>query len=344
MSNCTSTFARRLHWVAGGLLVTCGLTVTACGSTGAPRSSRPSPAPTSTVSSPKPTLSGNINSSKQTASAPTATRVKSSGPVNRTAREASPTASTGPSFGKIAGWYAGGTADAGWLYIGSDGASRYRAPDSVACPTCMTASAPIASLDFSLSALSSTGSGAYTASGTVTATSDPAWATQISPRATVGSLISLTLAPGGRLSLSVLPPNDELLGPTGPLAPKMVLPVLYIPPSPFGGYSGRYPTTIAFSGDSGNIVSGISWTSWGPQEAVGHGTWTYQDCVPNCAAGSQTPYPATLTLSDPGGGQAPVSSSVYKTITEVRSGPHGGVPERFIYGSQGWDDPALAAH
>lgn len=43
------------------------------------------------------------------------------------------------------------------------------------------------------------------------------------------------------------------------------LPVLVVP-SVYGsaGYSGRFPRTIDFSGDAGNIVGGISWSSWGP--------------------------------------------------------------------------------
>lgn len=322
----------------------CGLTVTACGSTSAPRASRPTTAPTPTVNSPHQTVNATTNSPKQAAPTLNATSLNAGSPTSGT----SGADSSGPSFARIAGWYAGGTADAGWLYIRSDGASRYRSPDSVACPTCMTASAPIASLDFSLSALSSTGPGTYTASGTVTATSDPAWAAQFSPKATVGSPISLTIAAPGQLSLSVLLPNDVLLGPTA-AAPgsRTPLPVLYIPSAPYGGYSGRYPTNINFSADSGNIVSNISWSSWGQQEAVGHGTWTELDCVPSCAAGSRTPYPATLTLSNPGSGgpsPAPISSLVYRTITEVRGGPHGGSPVVVNYGSHGWNDPAFAAY
>lgn len=109
------------------------------------------------------------------------------------------------------------------------------------------------------------------------------------------------------------------------------LPVLYIPPGAPGlpsGYSGRYPTTIAFSGDGGNVVGRISWSSWGPEQAVGLGIWSYLDCVPDCADGSDTPYPATLTLSEPAGG-------MYRKITEVTTGPHGFT---FVvtYGSQSW--------
>lgn len=93
------------------------------------------------------------------------------------------------------------------------------------------------------------------------------------------------------------------------------LPVLFVP-SHYGspGFDGRYPRTIAFSADGGNIVGGISWSAWGATEAVGHGTWTYQNCIPDCAQGSQTPYPATITLSLPAGGR-------YTRLVEETGGP-----------------------
>ena len=69
------------------------------------------------------------------------------------------------------------------------------------------------------------------------------------------------------------------------------------------GYSGIKPGEIGFSGDGGYIVTGIVWSSWGPHEADGTGTSNIQGCVPDCAAGSETPYPDTIVLSDPQGGQ-----------------------------------------
>ena len=104
-----------------------------------------------------------------------------------------------------------GTADGGSLYIRSDGASRFRAPDTWVCPTCSTASVPpIASLDFSLTSISSSGPGAYTAAGRITATSDPYWASHLSSTAIAGSPIWLSRTPGGHLTLSVLSGSDIL--------------------------------------------------------------------------------------------------------------------------------------
>ncbi len=70
-----------------------------------------------------------------------------------------------------------------------------------------------------------------------------------------------------------------------------------------------------FSGDAGDIVTGITWLSWTGTQAVGNGTWTYQNCVPDCASGSQTLYPAMIVLSDPVKG-------VFTSITETTTGPH----------------------
>ena len=68
-------------------------------------------------------------------------------------------------------------------------------------------------------------------------------------------------------------------------------------------YSGIKPGEIAFSGDGGYIITGITWSSWGPNEADGTGTSNIQGCVPNCATGSETPYSDTIVLSDVQGGQ-----------------------------------------
>ncbi len=63
------------------------------------------------------------------------------------------------------------------------------------------------------------------------------------------------------------------------------------------GYDGREPSTIGFSRDSSNIVSHLTWSSWGPTAAVGHGTLGLNNCKPNCATGTVTQVSATVGLS-----------------------------------------------
>lgn len=119
-----------------------------------------------------------------------------------------------PNFSVIEGTYIGGTADAGSLFVRADGASRFSGPDTVACPTCVTATAPLATVDFSLTILHATGGGAQSASGSITAESDPAWAAQLGsgpPGAgPIGAALSLTVSATGTLALSFLPADDQL--------------------------------------------------------------------------------------------------------------------------------------
>jgi serine/threonine protein kinase len=80
-----------------------------------------------------------------------------------------------------------------------------------------------------------------------------------------------------------------------------------------GSYTGMKPTEIDFSGDSGNIVTKISWSSWTATEASGTGTSDIDSCNPNCAQAPPSLVPATITLS------APVDGKFTKMI-ETRNG------------------------
>jgi hypothetical protein len=69
-----------------------------------------------------------------------------------------------------------------------------------------------------------------------------------------------------------------------------------------GPYHGRRPTTIDISGDGGDIVTALHWSSWTASSAAGKGTSNVQSCVPNCAEGTDTPVSTSIKLTDPAHG------------------------------------------
>jgi hypothetical protein len=95
-----------------------------------------------------------------------------------------------------------------------------------------------------------------------------------------------------------------------------------------GQYSGVKPKVVAFSGDSGNIVTKLKWR-WTNTVAVGHGTSDIQGCVPNCATGSETPVAATVTFSRLRHGR-------FTKVVELRHG------QRLVgyYGRDSWPEGA----
>jgi hypothetical protein len=95
-----------------------------------------------------------------------------------------------------------------------------------------------------------------------------------------------------------------------------LLPITTLPTATLGAWTGIEPTLVQFSGDAGNIVTDITWSSWNDNAAVGEGSWGYDNCLPDCAGGIVTHYPARITLSDPSGGR-------FTQLTEDQSGPFG---------------------
>jgi hypothetical protein len=95
-----------------------------------------------------------------------------------------------------------------------------------------------------------------------------------------------------------------------------LLPITTLPTVTLGTWTGIEPSLMQFSGDSGNIVSNIMWSSWNNSSAVGTGAWGYDDCVPDCAQGTVTDYPTTITLSHPSDGR-------FTQLTEDQSAPFG---------------------
>jgi hypothetical protein len=57
------------------------------------------------------------------------------------------------------------------------------------------------------------------------------------------------------------------------------------------------PTVMDNSVDGVLYVEGLTWSDWGGPTATGTGTMEVNNCEPNCASGTRTGYPATVTLS-----------------------------------------------
>lgn len=121
-----------------------------------------------------------------------------------------PTTSPSASLGVFVGRYVGSTGGSGGAEIKDDGSGRFEIADQIACPSCSTASAPRATIDFKLTAPAPTGSGGYRATGVITAESNPALATAIGA-GPVGVSFEATLSAAGGLTLSFLRPENVLL-------------------------------------------------------------------------------------------------------------------------------------
>jgi hypothetical protein len=79
-----------------------------------------------------------------------------------------------------------------------------------------------------------------------------------------------------------------------------------------GDYTGTEPTQITFNANSGNVVTGIDWTTWSASGATGAGQSAVDACLPACV---QAPLPVatTIVLSDPVHGQ-------FTELAETRAG------------------------
>ena len=87
-----------------------------------------------------------------------------------------------------------------------------------------------------------------------------------------------------------------------------------------GGYHGIKPTEIDFSADAGNIVTGITWSSWTATRALGSGTSDIDTCTPSCAAAPTDLVTTQLVLSQPVDGH-------FTVISEIRNG----TTQAFVY-------------
>ena len=57
------------------------------------------------------------------------------------------------------------------------------------------------------------------------------------------------------------------------------------------------PTQIVDSGDGSGYVKDLVWTGWGAPEAHATGVQEIDNCVPSCANGTYSGFPATVTVA-----------------------------------------------
>ena len=56
---------------------------------------------------------------------------------------------------------------------------------------------------------------------------------------------------------------------------------------------------VLYCADAGQILNEISWSSWTPNEAIGMGTSTANDCEPSCAEGKDVISAVEIKLTKP---------------------------------------------
>jgi hypothetical protein len=144
------------------------------------------------------------------------------------------------------------------------------------------------------------------------------------PSASGASTASTPTQPGQIISsdASTAPPSTSVstVPPSTPVSTPPSTPVSNPPSSPAqlpvlaaGSYTGMKPAEIDFSGDSTNVVTKISWTSWTATTASGSGTSDIDSCNPNCAQAPPSLVPTTITLTDPVNGK-------FTKMIEARNG------------------------
>jgi hypothetical protein len=71
------------------------------------------------------------------------------------------------------------------------------------------------------------------------------------------------------------------------------------------GCAGEAPPTLdpasipVACADGSAVVTHLTWSTWTASKATGHGTLELNNCTPNCAGGTFSPFAATVTLSEP---------------------------------------------
>jgi len=113
------------------------------------------------------------------------------------------------------------------------------------------------------------------------------------------SRLKADLAKYGRLTLKLSARMTDAVGGSASATRTITLARPPLPVLIAGPYRGRRPSTIDISGDAGDIVAGLRWSSWAASSATGEGTSNIQNCVPDCASGTDTPVPTSIKLLNP---------------------------------------------
>jgi hypothetical protein len=80
-------------------------------------------------------------------------------------------------------------------------------------------------------------------------------------------------------------------------------PSVYALPGCYGGDTqpAERPTQAQFQtcADGSKELTGLTWTNFGPDGADGAGTYSFQVCEPNCAAGHRVSFPVVVHADEP---------------------------------------------
>jgi hypothetical protein len=86
--------------------------------------------------------------------------------------------------------------------------------------------------------------------------------------------------------------------------------------------------------DGSKELTGLTWTAFGPTGADGTGTYSYQVCDPNCAAGYRVSFPVVIHAGEPqaapAGSGCPAQTQFYRNLVIAypaeMPGADGGAP------------------
>lgn len=128
------------------------------------------------------------------------------------------------------------------------------------------------------------------------------------------TLLLSDLARFGRLTMKLTGKITDATGASSHATRTLVLVQAPLPVFIAGSYRGRRPVYIGISGDAGNIVTDLKWSNWDYRSASANGTSNIQNCIPDCASGTDTPVPTSITLEDPS------SNGYFTKLVEHRDG------------------------